>query len=270
MCRVAQLVEELHQAVCILVFVVSGKLLLQLLELDRPQAREVAGEGIQIILTVLVNKDNQLDGRVSDLLRRMAKKIMGCFVNQFQVCVLDSNIVFCDCCIHNSKAKIKSSSILAFKPLEELRHNVLLCAIPHQHLLQDPLCDILKIWFVVLNLVQKIGMACKSYRFDVFTEFDVRVQAVKALILSCQVAVFNHLFQDWPIHIEWVLWVSIHLIFFLKLLLSIVPVKQLLVDKFECIHPDFPFRMKDLIFEAEILYLLLIGGIKAWFSSLSR
>lgn len=86
----------------------------------------------------------------------MTEEIMGRFVNQFQVCILDSDIVFCYSSIHHPKAKVKCSSILALKPFEELRHNVLLCAVLHQHLLQDPLCDILEIWFVVLDLVQKV------------------------------------------------------------------------------------------------------------------
>lgn len=110
-------------------------------------------------------------------------------------------------------------------------------------------------------------MACKGNRFDVLAVLDVGVQAVEALILSCQVGVFYHLLQNRPIHVEWVFWISIHLILLLQLLGSIIPVKQLLVDKFECIHPDFPFRMKDLILETEIVQFLFSCGIKAWFSS---
>lgn len=59
---VAWLVKELHQVVCVLVFVMSGELLLQFFELDWPQARQMTGKGAQIILTVLVNEHYQLDG----------------------------------------------------------------------------------------------------------------------------------------------------------------------------------------------------------------
>ena len=125
----------------------------------------------------------------------------------------------------------------------------------NEHLLQNSLTNITQVRFIMLNLIQNVRAACESDRFDILANLDVREQAIETFILRCQVIVFYHLSNKWSILIKWIIWISIHLVFFLDLLLRCVCHKES-ADLLEGLLSHLPLGMEALILKRHILGLI--------------
>ena len=104
-----------------------------------------------------------------------------------------------------------------------------------------------EVLFRVLDLVQEVRVAGKGHALDILAVHNEGVQAHKRFILGNQVGVFDHLLHYRPIHIEWILWITIHFIFLLHRLVAFVS-KELLGDNFVGVASDLPFCVEALIF----------------------
>ena len=95
----------------------------------------------------------------------------------------------------------------------------------------------------------------------------VRIEAVEALVLCCQILVFQHLLQEVAVLVEGVLRVTIHLVFFLKALFGLEG-EEKLIDLFEGVPSNLPFGVEHLVGKAlvnghlfEVLVCSVLVGI---------
>tara|TARA_B110000285_G_C14826531_1_gene468933 strand:+ start:78 stop:497 length:420 start_codon:yes stop_codon:yes gene_type:complete len=95
----------------------------------------------------------------------------------------------------------------------------------------------------------------------------VRIEAVEALVLCCQILVFQHLLQEVAVLVEGVLRVTIHLVFFLKALFGLEG-EEKLIDLFEGVPSNLPFGVEHLVGKAlvnghlfEVLICSVLVGI---------
>lgn len=92
----------------------------------------------------------------------------------------------------------------------------------------------------MLDLVQKIRVACESDLLYVLSVLDEGIEAAEALILGCQVVVLDHLLHYWSVLVKWVLWVAIHLMFLLDLLVTPIIGHKEPIYLLKGIHSDLP------------------------------
>ena len=95
----------------------------------------------------------------------------------------------------------------------------------------------------------------------------IRIEAVEALVLCCQILVFQHLLQEVAVLVEGVFGVTIHLVLFLKALFGLEG-EEKLIDLFEGVPSNLPFGVEHLVGKAlvnghlfEVLVCSVLVGI---------
>ena len=135
---------------------------------------------------------------------------------------------------------------------------------------QYALGDVSEVWLVQLHLVQQKGQAGVRDRPNICSVLHERVQAIQALVPRRQVVVLDHLLNDRPIYLKWIVRVAVELLFLLQLSIWSLIIDEELINFSEGVQPDLPLRIKRPVLEAHVPeVLVLLSTIKAIASTFS-
>lgn len=126
----------------------------------------------------------------------------------------------------------------------------------HHHQ-EHALRDVPEVGLVELDLVQEEGEAAARDGTDVRAVLYEGEQAIQALISCRQVVVLDHLLNNGPIELEWVVRIAVHLVLFLECPTRSLIINEQLIDLLEGIQSHLPLWVEGLILEADVLELFV-------------